>query len=255
MGTPIYNAFKKELGFTDAANEYIEVLLRNMENQNLSEKEFQKLANQLLIKVNDYSIVNASFQIRKGYIISVYKSFDNFLQLTHNHIKKYATRFEARADGESLLKNTYKLIFGMQETDTNNYLLYLICDYYRLIRNAYAHTENTENINRAYNLILKHPINIHSVFPKLDAPHDSSNINFDDFILYSRAAKKLAYELINNISYDTDKIAESFSVTEMKKLKNNTARITTQIFLFLDMNFNISDSQKEDIVNAVIAKI
>ncbi len=73
MEKSLYNKLKKDLGLSDAVNEYIEVLVRKFAFEALSETEFQKIAAIYNIKVNDISVDDAISKIRRYYIVSVYQ--------------------------------------------------------------------------------------------------------------------------------------------------------------------------------------
>lgn len=255
MGMPKFRKLKKELGFSDAANEYIEVLLREAGSKSLTEDRFQELANKHSIKVNDFSFNDAALQIRKSYIVSVYKSFESFLSDIDKDIRTYTACNKEREEGKSLLYHVYSTVFGMKKKNDRNYLLYLICDYYRLLRNSFAHRERDKALQDAYSAIIKHPIEIQSIFPRLKITEDDKKTSFDDFILYSRASKALAYAINKNIPYDIRKVVESIDLSTIKHCSNNSKRITGWAKTRLEKEFELSANQKEEAIVSIIHKL
>lgn len=255
MDKSLYNRFKQDLGISDAINEYIEVLLRQFESIPNDEGSFQLIASRYGIRVNDVDPKTAISKIREYYIVSVYQVFEDFLNQLHNYLKEYGEYYGNRESSDSMLKHVHKNLLGMQRKSEISYLNYLICDYYRLIRNLCAHTDNTSKVQSVRQHLLQRKEEIEAEYPQLQAPNDFQNINFDDFILYSRAAKNLAREYISNIKYDTEKFVTKFDLDRFRVYVNNQNRLRNKLEWDIKINYSIKDEEIEMIVDKLIEKI
>ncbi len=142
MEKSFYNKFKQNLGASDAINEYTEVLLRQFENNPHDENSFQNIASGYGIKVNDVSPKVAIDRIREYYIVSVFQLFEEFLNQLNSFLKNFGKYKERKETSISMLQHIHSSLLGMQSTSDESYLLFLICDYYRLVRNLCTHTDN-----------------------------------------------------------------------------------------------------------------
>ena len=251
----MYNRLKTDLGISDSVNEYIEVLVRKMDEESLTEEEFQKLATTHNIKVNDVTADEAINKIRGYYIVSVFQILEAFLVSLNDYLNKYSEEFRKREDGESMLKYLCCRLIDMKKVNDEAYLFYLICDYYRLVRNYIAHVDNVRKIDNAYDCIKVRQHEINDKFEKLIAPNSIMKIGFDDFVLYSRAAKKLAKKMIENIQYDLDKVAQSFDTSKYAKLKNAPERIEKSIRYELQVRFPLNSRDVEYIVAKLVQEM
>lgn len=255
MKKNLINSLFAAMGEDDAINEYIEVLIRGIENEKISEERFQELAQKFGIKVNDVSIKCAMSKIRNNYIISVYKDFEAFLSDFERYLSDYGSNLEPKMDGESKLKRLYKSILNISRVNSQEYLLLLICDYYRLLRNCIAHTESLNNLKVAYDKIQLRSKELRSMFPKLNAPNRMGSIQFDDFVLYSRAVKLLAEYLWENIEYDDEKIVAAIDIKKYMKFKNNYRRFYAAVKNEVQECFTINDEKASALTEKVLTKI
>lgn len=255
MEQSLYNRLKTDLGLSDSVNEYIEVLVRKMDSESLTEEEFQALATVQNIKVNGVTIDEAIKKIRGYYIVSVYQILEAFLVSLNEYLNIYSEEFRKKGDGESMLKYLCCRLIDMRKVNDEAYLFYLICDYYRLVRNYIAHVDNVRKIDNAYECIIERQNEINDKFNKLIAPNPIKQIGFDDFILYSRAAKKLAKKMLENVRYDLDKVAQSFDTSKYAKLKNAPERIEKSIKYELQVKFPLNSREVEYIVAKLIQEM
>lgn len=252
MEKSLYNKFVHDLGMSDAINEYIEVLLRQFESTPHDEDSFQMIASRFGIRVNDVHPQTAISRIREYYIITVFQAFEDFLNEMHTHLKAYGQQYDENFEpSESMLKHVHKNLLGMQRTSDQSYLNYLICDYYRLIRNLFAHADNPKKVQTAYQRLVERQDEIVSTYPLLQAPHDFEHIDFDDFILYSRAAKNLAELYVANIRYDVEKFIRKYDLERFRVYKNNPKRLRAKLSFALKVNYGI----KPDDVEILVAKL
>lgn len=254
MEKSLYNKFKQDLGISDAANEYIEVLLRQFESAPNDESSFQVMASHYGIRVNDVEPQTAINKIREYYIITVFQVFEDFLSQMHSYLKDYGKYNSNRDSSDSILKHIHKNLIGMKRTTEISYLNYLICDYYRLIRNLCAHTDNAKKVLSAYQILLERKEEIEAIYPQLQAPNDFQNISFDDYVLYSRAAKNLAEEYVFNIKYDIEKFASKFDLDRFRLYRNNPKRLRAKLEWDLKVNYSIKSENIEMIVDKLVEK-
>ena len=252
MEQGLYNKLKTDLGLSDAVNEYIEVLVRKFESESLSEEEFQKIATIYDVKVNNVSVNDAISKVRGYYIVSTYQILEAYLTALNDYLNKYSTAFRKRDNGESMLKYLYCRLLDMQKVNDEAYLYYLICDYYRLVRNYIAHVDNKRKIENMYETVKVRQKEIVDRFPKLSAPNCVEQVRFDDFILYSRAAKKLAEILLNKVQYDLDKVAKAIDLKKYTKYANTSERYRNAIKYELQLRFPIKDENLELIVDKLV---
>ena len=250
-----YNKFKQDLGSSDAINEYIEVLLRQFESYTSDESSFQSIASRYGLRVNDVSPQVAICKIREYYIVSVYQVFEEFLNQMHAFLKEYGVYKENKDSSTSMLKHIHVNLVGMKKTSENAYLYYLICDYYRLIRNLCAHTDNINKAQNVYQKLFERKDEINVLFQKLQAPNRYDNINFDDFILYSRASKKLAEIYISNIEYDIDKIITNFDIGHLRVYRNNPKRLSKALETEIKFSFCMKPETVKMVVDMIVKMI
>ena len=78
---------------------------------------------------------------------------------------------------------------------------------------------------------------------------------FNDFILYSRAAKKLAEMYTENITYDIDKIVDNFDIKRFRKYKNKTERLRTALKTEIDFKFPMKPKMVDSVVDKLMKKV
>lgn len=247
----LYSKIKQDLGVSDSINEYIEVLLRHFENTSHDENFFQGIATRFGIKVNDVPPQVAISKIREYYIISVYQVFEDFLNQMHKFLIKYGVYKENKDSSTSMLKHIHVSLVGMRKKSETAYLYYIICDYYRLVRNLCTHTDNIDKVTMAYQNLCARKEEIVALFPKLQVPNKYDEVKFDDFIFYSRAVKKLAEMYVTNTVYDIDKVIENHDIKRFRVFCNKPERLKRAIETDITFNF----CMKPEIVKVVVDKL
>ena len=255
MQKSFYNKFKQDLGVSDAINEYIEVLLRQFENSFHDESSFQKIALGFGIRVNDVLPQVAICKIREYYIVSVFQVFEEFLNQLYSFLREYGVYYEDKDPSTSMLKHIHLRLMGMRRTSETSYLYYSICDYYRFVRNLCAHADNINKVQNAYQKLSERKIEIDNLFQRLVAPNEYDNIKFDDFILYSRATKKLAEMYMDNIKYDVDKVVANFDIERFRVFRNNTKRLKKAIETALKFKFCMKQDTVKNVVDKLVKKV
>lgn len=175
--------------------------------------------------------------------------FESFLKDVNELGKKYAIRWDEKKQKDSWLKCIYDNIIR----NKNDFIeLYMLCNYYRGVRNISVHSLDMKkqgitvaDLNPYYEKII-------DKLSKLDAPNDIDKLNFDDFIMYTRAAKELARIMFDNLEYDLNKIVDSFESKKYNGFKNNKVRLRKSINEQLKMDFNLNDNDLQTCIDKII---
>lgn len=249
----LFNILKMRLGEIDAINEYTEVLLRYSADAINGESYFQSVAAKYGIRVNDVPFTIVADRVRRSYFIAVQTEVEKFANAYLEKCKMYGKSYTPKQDRESSLKAAYKQNISMGVKITDAWLLYLICDYYRLVRNNTAHNLDTE-LNDKYSELNERRADIKKMFPELSAPNDDANIQFDDFLLFSRALKMLATELLNKFIHDEDKLLE-LNRDKIKKYINNLERQKRVLTCELVERYDVNKEDAPVLVDSIINKM
>ena len=204
MNENILSAFRNELGYVNATNQYIELSVKMTEKdyKAIIESDLQRLAKKVNLNV---SILAEDYMCRisKSYIVNVNSCFENFLK-SFKHLPGSPTNITkiAKTNEDDWLKWTLNVAFSNVEKDLNNDIV--ICEYYRLIRNCIVHNgASTAALKNKYALI-KTTNN-----SKLNAPNSLDALTFDDQVLFSRAAYNVAKYIFSKSQYDINTIVEA----------------------------------------------
>lgn len=211
----IYNEIKKELGYIDSTNQYIEMVSRIYE-RDYADKCIDENAKSVSLNVSTRNESNA-LRIAKSYLISVHSCVEGFC-LAYKSLPGSPTfqkNYSAARDG-SLLAWTVKICNIADERDEIDALL-TICEYYRLVRNEVLHTGKGKSSTELRNAkIACNKDKIRLFASKLNAPNDSEHIIFDDQVLFSRSALQLFKMIYSKSSYNSSEIYGVYS-SQMRK--------------------------------------
>lgn len=200
----IFSDFKKELGYRNVVNQYIELSQRSMQEElktKLSEtfslQDYAKPYGLNICELHD----ELSVRIAQNYIVNIHTSFELFLErfvaLTASPISN-----SEKWDLNFVLKRIYK---GTIPSEVK--ILYYICDFYRHVRNNIMHS-TTDEKTAAYKAAktalqrCKGNADFIKILKNLDAPHEAEFLTFDDQVFYSKAAVKLAEHIYHDTTYD-----------------------------------------------------
>lgn len=214
----IYNKFRKELGYTNVTNQYIELASRKLQNRYGStlQTDFAHIAKEEGLSVSALC-QNFGLRIAQGYIVSVYTCLDRFL-IDYKNLPGSPTYQGKRSEDSSLLEWTWGIV-GKRATQDEKNAFYL-CDYYRLVRNHIVHRGVPDNqLRQRYSTVEKLRDS------KLKAPNNILQLTFDDQVLFSRAAFCLSKFIFTKSEYDIIKAVESLK-----------EELYPQISMFLGMN-------------------
>jgi len=247
----------KDLGRYDAIVEFTEVSIRDFIFQANKHGDFndyltiKSTVHKIFVNSVDRSIFRA--RISQGYILSVHQVFELFLRNfkdDYNELYLKSENFDYSND--SLLIKLIKII-----SDRSNGISavseFKICiyDYYRKVRNKYSHEiMSDDKIEKAFDNLKSYDRQIKSEYPLLTAPNPYVNLEFDDFILFSRGIKDIV-ESLNNLAAPTDEQLANFYLNKMlfSELNQNLARKKNACIGHLRNNFGIEKERAEQIIS------
>jgi len=242
------------LGKYDAIVEFTEIAIRDFIDNAEKIGDFDCLLKEKSekhnIKVDSVDRDIYRSRISQSYILSVYQTFELFLREfkdEYNDLINKNLRFDDSKDNLLLKLIRQITTTGKAKSVIGEYRLELF-DYYRKIRNKYSHEYiDDKKLNKAFERINRFKNDISENYPKLDAPNEFNNINFDDFILFTRVVKDIAFclnEIIQPVSYSI--LAEYYRRKDFfKELNQNPTRKINAIKGHIRVYFGIvEDSEK-----------
>ena len=139
MNENILSAFKNELGYVDATNQYVELSVRMAEKEHGSDikNDLQGLAHSVNLNVSALS-EDYMCRISKSYIVNVNSCLENFLK-SFRHLPGSPTNITEikKTKEDDWLEWTLNIAFLSIDNDIKNDVY--VCEYYRLIRNHIVH--------------------------------------------------------------------------------------------------------------------
>ena len=211
----IFLDFKNEIGFINATSQYTELIIKvNDEILKMPKEELEKIARENQLTITDIP-AEAAGLLSKNAITSIYSVFESFIK-KYNSLpgtKTYGKRFdrstyEQENELEWCLDEIYGSVWPKEVQD-----LYCVVHYYRLVRNQCVHryvknlkeniriaTERMQQIDKQYF--------VSKVRGDLHIPQNPNEVVYDDQIIFSRAAIRLAEHIFDDTEYDIDQIID-----------------------------------------------
>ena len=211
----VLSAFKNELGYVDATNQYVELSVRMTEKDygTVLKSDLQELAQSVNLNVSTLA-EDYMCRISKSYIVNVNSCLENFLK-SFRHLPGSPTNIteNKKTREDDWLEWTLNVAFSSIENDIKNDIV--ICEYYRLIRNSIVH-------NGVSSAILKNKCALIKTIdtPRLNAPNGLDSLTFDDQVLFSRAAYNVAKYIFNKSQYDINTIVEAHKENLIEVIKH-----------------------------------
>lgn len=256
----MYNKLKKILGEYDAVNEFVELAIRDFKKTySTMESQTDFLKNKSLehnLYITSYDSNLFYKKISLNYIVSVHQCFETFLKEINDVGKKLGNyNWKYKKDDESWLICVVNNVLSVEEKEKNIYLIEA-CEYYRLVRNVAVHDFfEKKDPELMYKKLIGHIPELKLEYIKLNAPNEVSNIEFDDFILFSRVVQDLAKEIHNYFRYDPDKILDNVKLSNLKKFKNNENRLKKSIESLLNSKYHLDKDTFDKCSNKIYNKI
>lgn len=248
---PSYRRLCRYLGETDAMVELTELAARSFlasarQSGNIS--AFVSAASaEHGICVNLAEVDRLSNHLARNYIVTVYQSAERFLnEFRKEHIGLYQKEWTGDGMDVDPLTVTLKNI-ALNTKDAEEKVgsdLISRFQYLRIVRNWIVHTKDTD-INKPlakYAEIVEYSSENQDVFGPAQLPHTPVNLDFDDFIFFSRLTKILAEKICIVSKPPLEYWVESISLTRFKKLQNNPDRMLNAICGSLRTEYGMDDA-------------
>ena len=196
MSENLLSVFKKELGYVNDTNQYVELSIRITEKEHSLDlrNNLQGLAQSVNLNVSTLT-EDYMCRISKSYIVNIHSCLENFLK-SFKHLPGSPTNITEikKTSEDDWLEWTLNMAFSSIENDIKNDIG--ICEYYRLVRNCIVHSGESSSTLKSKRALIKTTDN-----PRLNAPNGLDSLTFDDQVLFSRAAYNVAKYIFNNSQY------------------------------------------------------
>jgi hypothetical protein len=262
-----YRQFKHELGKTNAAVECAELAVRKFLHEAEQSRDgpaFVRAASATYgVRVDKLDAPLLKRLLAQLHITTVHQEFESFLEAMMREYRGKAADLEK---GDSLLKGTLKDVFGSYDAGVKKMGRFEVetAEYYRLVRNSFAHDGSTAaakaDIPRLRNMLETHD---DESFKKLNAPNAPNDVNFDDFILFSRIAKRLASTFCVEFRPTDARIAEmskeqsetserALKFSDLGRIRQNERQLRRTIGNHLRTLYSLQPDEAKPIVDILI---
>lgn len=210
----IWTLFKRELGYTTASIQYVELSRRIADDTQggiLKGNSIRDAARQYGLSVSELP-EDFGMRIAKSYIIQVHSCVERFLEDFHHLIGSPTYALEYDREKDNLLHWTIQNALSSTETSKEYNQVYRICDYYRYVRNDIIHFGAAKSgLRQSYGAL--------SGFrdETLNAPNMIDSICFDDQVLFARSARTILEAIYFESQYDWPLIIEK-NRTELRRI-------------------------------------
>jgi len=202
---PCYLRLKRELGEIDACVECLEIAIREFVWQCANSENVQAaiggLSRKHGVRVDAVDVARFRCQSVGLQLIGVTQAFETFLDLYLREHPRLGSR-NGREDSETLLDFVIRRVGpAIKRKELKQGLDYRLYDYYRLLRNDLAHSGvEPEDMGRSASRrktldSLRAECSASEEYKALKAPNGASDVSFDDYVLFSRVAKRIARAL------------------------------------------------------------
>lgn len=166
MSENLLSVFKKELGYVNATNQYVELSIRITEKEHSLDlrNNLQGLAQSVNLNVSTLT-EDYMCRISKSYIVNIHSCLENFLK-SFKHLPGSPTNITEikKTSEDDWLEWTLKIAFSSIENDIKNDIG--ICEYYRLVRNCIVHSGKSSSTLKSKRALIKTTDN-----PRLNVPN------------------------------------------------------------------------------------
>ena len=268
-----FRNLKKGLGEFDAVVECNEMAIREfLTNLKASPDQTQfiiDLSHKHGIRVDTVSVDLFSSRIRLFYILSVMQQAEQFIDEFRKEYKSYNSTWADKEGGETDLDNLLRNVFSSKGRgiDGIGKEVYHGFEYYRLVRNRFAHSEEKDfkRLENQCSKIIEYIDFYNSTFHSIDSPNNYDKINFNDFLLFTNIIKHIGYVLCEKCKPDNSILAEKIMYLEVKvanktikplknilKLKNDPKRFSNAFGTLLNSTFGkINEADKNEIIQHI----
>lgn len=268
-----FRNLKKGLGEFDAVVECNELAIREfLKNLKASQNKnqfIQDLSEKHDIRVDTVNIDLFSSRIRLFYILSVMQQAEQFIDEFRKEYVPYNSTWTKKEDGQTDFDNLLHNIYSSKGRgiDGIGKEVYHGFEYYRLVRNRFAHSEE-KDLQKLKNKCIKiseYKDFYNTAFHSINSPNHYDKIDFNDFLLFTNIIKNIGYSLCDKCKPDNSKLAKRLLTLEIKvanktieplknifKLKNNPDRFSNAMGNLLNSNFGrINEEDKNEIIQHI----
>lgn len=256
---PAYRALIKTLGESDAAVEWIEVGVRELQQIEINKgfSAVNKLAEIHGVRVNFIEFEDIRSRCARLQILAVYQQIEYFLE-AFRKTHPIKVDYSAQSDGDRLSRTLSAFKITSREVGQ---LEFEIFQYYRLARNLIMHDPEGEQRKTHERKCKDLQTKVQqSSYQTLSAPNVIKNLCFDDFVLFTRAGKQLASNLCQ-VTNPTDNELVEYAlndtnlVKKIRSLSNNKKRCINLSACFLREKFSVSDERSKTLGIKVVTKL
>lgn len=266
-----FRSLKKRLGEFDAVVECNEIAIREFTKQVQESGDIKKYIQELSLKhrvrVDEVDFLKFASRIRQFYVLSVSQQGDQFLTEFEKEYKEYYPEKTWQKNTEkTVLYNVLMNVFGSEALAFHHLseAVFQGFEYYRLIRNLVAHSENykVSKITNQYNLTIGFQADLQEKYHLNGGLNAYTDINYDDFLMITNIVKNIGYCLCKHSTPSNQRVAEilvklqnengDIIIKGLSKLKNNEIRFENAVLSLLHTSFGrFSSTDKEEIVKNV----
>jgi hypothetical protein len=253
-----YLDLKRQLGEIDAAAECLELAMREFVeiSQGFGSPTafIQELSRKHGIRVDVFDLDRFVRQAAALRLIGVTQAFEVFLNSFIEDHPRIRSR-EGRDTGEPLLDFVIRKLDLSTEVrrDLKKGLDYSLYSYYRQIRNDVAHQALKDTALLGFNRKLEElraASASNNEYAYLAAPNDIHRLTFDDYVLFTRAAKNLAAQLCQAGALTEPEIIEW--LTKHRSKRGSVRRQENSMKTLLRISFCIDDQLAEKLAKRII---
>lgn len=256
-----YRKLKQYLGEIDAIVEINELanrkfieLAKNSDNVDNFIKENSK---RLGVKVDTSNLSLLSTKMAQNYIVIVYQSAEFFLK---DFKSEYETiyKLEPKSKGkENWFDLTLKYLPLTMEEKISKIGKHRIkiFNYYQVVRNKITHrfSFNGERIESAFGAIDAFRKEITEEYKTTNAPNKFDKINFEDFILFSRVTKDIAFSICQIVKPNNTILKDSINLKKFNKFLENPERMRFAMMGELRTRFGFDNEEADLITSEILA--
>lgn len=247
---PCYRNFVQHLGEADAVVECIELASRDLKDR--AEKSLEvvtTLSKTHNVLVNDTDWSTFLNGVAKLHVVSVYQQLEHFYKKLKNEHPN-GNDWRPRGD-ESRLMHLIDCL-GIEEQTLGKHRVWIV-EYYRLTRNQYLHSLPEKETQTKFRTdLIETRSKWGSEYP-LEAPHELDLLTFDDFILFTRAAKDLAFEICRTIDPTIENVVKTIkrldgdgtsnvSIDRLSRYQNSERNLMRKIKRMVQSALGLPDS-------------
>jgi hypothetical protein len=253
-----YLDLKHQLGEIDAAAECLELAMREFVEISRgfgSPTAFvQELSRKHGIRVDVFDLDRFIRQAAALRLIGVTQAFEVFLDTLIEDHPRIRSR-EGRNTGETLLDFVIRKLDLSTEVrrDLKKSLDYRLYSYYRRVRNDVAHQAPKATALRGSNPTLEElraASAYNNDYAHLAAPNGVRHLTFDDYVLFTRAAKNLAAQLCQAGTLTEPEIIEW--LTKHRSKRGSIRRQENSMKTLLRISFGVDHQLAEQLAKRII---